>query len=454
MKLFIAGALLTCFLCGGELQGQPAKLDPTFNPGAGASGNVSAINVQADGQIVVCGGFYSFDGVPRRFVARLSPFGTVDPDFDPQQRPDGTLTSIATEPTGKIYIAGDFSAFNSIPRSYFARLRSDGSLDVGWTNIVFNSSINSIYRQSDGKILTIGSFSSVAGASRKGVARLNSDSSLDTFNPASGVGGGSVEAIAIQTDGKVIIAGNFATVGATNRAYIARVSSSGAFDPTFDPGPIGGSSIHALVLKTDGNIIVAGSFSSINGYSRIGIARLQTNGAVDVSFVLPNGVSGISVLALQPDQKILLGGAFSGVGTVSQASLARLNINGSVDTSFAADIPCCSSYVNAMALQPDGKILVGGTFTSITGTNINRIARLNGTSAGGVTLTPGTYFGMQLNGVVSNSYRIEYTSNPATNGLWSPLNTVTLADPNQLVVDPVPIKSKDFRFYRAVNLGP
>src|SRR5207247_2091987 len=113
--------------------------------------------------------------------------------------------------------------------------------------------------------------------------------------------------------GNVIIAGTFPSNSPLFRLMIARVNPAGALDPTFDAGYIGGSAIQAVALQPDGKVIVGGQFTSINGYSRLGIARLNTNGTVDTSFVLPVGFSGLSALGINllPNGKVLLFGAFS-----------------------------------------------------------------------------------------------------------------------------------------------
>jgi uncharacterized delta-60 repeat protein len=431
--------------CNGALAQNGGSLDITFNPGSGPQGGayslaVNSIALYTNGEVLIGGGFTSVNGQSRNYVARLNSDGSLDGGFLPLQGPDNFVYSVAADLNGNIYIGGWFDSVDGIGRSGLARLRPNASLDLSWPNVAFNGSVNFIQCQADGTFLVEGAFSIIGAVARNGLAKLNSDASLNlSFNPAAGVTSGSVNAFAIQPDGNVIIAGNFTTNNPVSRQNIARVSESGVLDSTFNAGYIGGGSIQAVALQPDGKVIVDGSFTSINGYSRLGIARLDTNGTVDTSFVVPSGVQGsITILA---NGKVLL-----------SDGLTQLNSDGSLDSTFNAQAN--NAIIGAVLIQPDGRILVGGTFTAIGGTNINNLARLMGTN----TNTPGLQFlsinryaGMFLAGTVSNTYRVEWTTNLNTPSLWNPLFNVTLQSNPQFVLDTNPISGRQ-RFYRAVAL--
>jgi uncharacterized delta-60 repeat protein len=134
------------------------------------------------------------------------------------------------------------------------------------------------------------------------------------------------------------------------------------------------------------NIIVGGSFGTFSGLAHQNLVRLEADGTPDAGFVTPafavfNFRSEVFALAAQPDGRILVGGRFSSLGGVSNPSLARLNANGTLDTSFHSPFPDAGANVYALALQPDGKILVGGDvqFTSAgpAGTTYTGLFRLN-----------------------------------------------------------------------------
>jgi uncharacterized delta-60 repeat protein len=205
--------------------------------------------------------------------------------------------------------------------------------------------------QPDGKFLVAGQFTQIGPAPQKYIARLNPDGSLDaSFNTNVD---DTVFAIALQTDGKILIGGDFEFVNGIRRNSVARLSSTGALDTTFNGGDL--DRCRALSVQVDGNILVGGI-----PY----LTRLLPSGAPDSSFNLSSSLSSgqsIYALALQSDGKILAGGLL--VATPS-FGLARINSDGSQDTTFAPffDLP-----VRTITVQPDQRILVGGDFRTVNG---------------------------------------------------------------------------------------
>ena len=261
--------------------------------------------------------------------------------------------------------------------SVVARAQSvDGGFDPGANQIV-----NTIAVQPDGKTVVGGNFTGLGGATgttvRNRIGRLNVDGTVDSFNPGTN---GPVHAVAVQPDGKILAGGNFTAVGggtgtATARSHIARFNADGTVDTSFDPGA--NLNVYALAVQSDGKILVGGNFSRLGGggvgiTTRIGIGRLNADGSVDTAFdpgaskiPSPGAPPRSTPSLLQPDGKILVGGYFNGLGggtgTTARNFLGRLLADGTVD-SFNPGVTSISG-VNALALQADGKILVGGTFT-------------------------------------------------------------------------------------------
>ncbi|PYM13799.1 MAG: hypothetical protein DME18_08170, partial [Verrucomicrobia bacterium] len=225
-------------------------------------------------------------------------------------------------------------------------------------------SVNSLALQADGKIVVGGSFTALEGSGRDSLGRLNLDGSLDpTFNPA--VGGtfpSGVSALAVQTDGKILIGGSFALGGQT-RYNIGRLNTDGSLDNVFSPTVAGGNSpiVHSLVTQTDDKILVAGVFTALNAQARTNIGRLNADGQVDTGFnVAVNGP--IDSLTLQEDGKILIGGSFTTLGGQTRKYIARLNADVSLDVAFnpgasdANNFPPPIPGVHALALQADKEI--------------------------------------------------------------------------------------------------
>lgn len=466
MRIVLATAAIIVLMAE-TAAAQSAAVDIAFNPGTGPNDIVTSIAVQTNGQILIGGSFTSVNSQSRTRVARLNSDGGLDNDFTPLQGPDGIVLAVEPDVGGKVLIGGSFGTFNSIPRNGFARLRADGSLDLSLTNVLFNSGVTSIKRLADGSYLTRGVFTTVNNVQRWFVARILSTGALDgTFNPTAklDLGPQALSDVLILPDGKVLIAGAFTSVDGTNRPCIARVAANGALDLTFDAGAIGGgnlyTSVDKILLQPDGRLIVVGDFKSIDGYSRKGLARLQTNGAIDTTFVFPDGIGyGSRAALLQPDGRPVVVGSFSyPFGQGLRNYFARVGTNGVLDASYfpvlGGSAPSSGGMFYSLAMQPDGKLLVGGAFTSINGTNINHLVRLNAEaspSANVELLNPNRYFGAYVSGTLSNTYRVEWTTNLATASLWTPLFNTTLVTNPQFILDPSPISGRQ-RYYRAISL--
>ncbi len=245
----------------------------------------------------------------------------------------------------------------------------------------FSDMLFAVAVQSDGKIVIGGVFNVVAGVPRNGLARLNPDGSVDTtFVPPLFSQGDLVAAvrIIIQPDGKILVAGNDFRIGGTTYQLI-RLNSDGSLDASFSL-PIFNSPLDGLALQPDGKILVGGGFSTIGLIERRVVARLNPNGTLDTSFdiglTFTNNSGRAYAFALQPDGKIIAGGDFTIiVGTTTFRNAVRLNPNGTPDTSFnvAGD---ALDVVQAVIRQADGKIYLGGTHTGNTGSR-NSLTRVN-----------------------------------------------------------------------------
>jgi len=309
--------------------------------------------------------------------------GSLDTSFNPGTGANADVSAIAVQGDGKIIIGGYFTNYNGTTRNYIARLNADGSLDTGFDlGSGSNGIILSTAIQSDGKIIIGGQFTSYNGTAIKRIARLNADGSLDTgFNPGSGTDK-SVRTTLIQPDGKIVIGGQFNSCNGMSRNHIARLNIDGSLDTSFTPGTGANSDINTLALQSDGKIIIGGFFTKYNSNNVNFIARLNTDGSSDTAFNLGTGAnSGINAISVQPDGKIIIGGGFTSYNGTGRKHIARLNADGSLDMTFDPGSGSGSGLglggeVLTTLLQPDGKITIGGTFKDYNGTARNYIARL------------------------------------------------------------------------------
>ncbi len=361
-----------------------ATLDETFNPGA--DGGIKSLAVQADGRILVGGDFITLGGRPRSRIGRLHPDGTLDEGFDVGvgggARPQ--VYSLATQADGSILVGGTFTTLGSALRNNIGRLSPEGTLDADFDPGA-NGYISSLAVQTDGKILVGGRFTTLGGQSCNSIGRLNVDGTLDNeFNPSTNRNYVFIQCIAVQPDGKVLVGGEFRTLGGQTRTNIARLNPDGGLDSQFHPSA--NDLVYSLALQPDQRILVGGYFTALDGQSRHRIARLNTDGTLDAGFD-PRPNHAVVSIALQADSGILLGGHFTVVDGLTCSGIARLNPDGTLDTGFnpsagAGGFP----NVYSLAMQEDGRILVGGAFTTLGGQPRHSIARLNNTAPATQTL--------------------------------------------------------------------
>lgn len=355
----------------------PTVLDGTFDSGMGANNDIFAIALQPNGKILISGQFTSFNTTNRSRIARLNADGSLDLSFDPGLGADGDVYAVALQPDGKVLIGGAFTKVNGFSSAFVARLQTNGLPDPGFraTNTV-NDQLRALAVQPDGKILIAGRFTTVAGQSRNRIARLNEDGSLDvSFNPGSGANN-HIRALALQPDGNVIVAGQFTKFDGVSQNRIARLTSDGALDQTFEPGAGPDDEVRALALAPDGSIYLDGDFEFYNGLPRSPIARLFHNGSLDPAFKTIDAEDDVvRAIAVQPDGKVWIGGSFAMAGGATRSNIALLNTDGLADETTQAG-PALDNEVRAIVLQPDGRLLLGGDFTTVNGAGHAHVARV------------------------------------------------------------------------------
>jgi uncharacterized delta-60 repeat protein len=396
--IILAGSLLLQLntLCI-QSRGAAGDVDLSFDPGSGVNGFVWAVAVQPDGMVVIGGDFTTVKGLVRTNVARLNADGSGDATFN-SGLAYNAVSSLALQPDGKVLVGGEFVHYecDEFGNCYefddwgVIRLNANGSLDNTFTPATapgYQGGISCIFVQSDGKVLLGGNFNTVNGTNRNGIARLNANGSLDvSFNP--GAGASFVRSVVVQSDGKVLLSGGFTTVNGTNRIGIARLNANGSLDSSFNPGVGAGGIVSSVALQADGKVLIGGYFAAVNGTVRNWIARLNTNGSLDASFNPGTGAGsngsiygyGVRSVVVQSDGKVLIGGEFTTVNGTNRSGIARLNNNGSLDNTFIPGAAVAGGYGTSVALQSDGKVLIAA----------NRIARLNANGSVDGSFDPGT----------------------------------------------------------------
>ncbi len=366
-------------------------LDSTFDLGSGANATVSTIALQANGHVVIGGFFTNYNGTSRNRIARVNTDGSLDASFDPNSGASSTIYTILLQPDEKILINGDFTLFNTTFTHGRARLNNDGTLDETFSNDLFggaNRIVGPTSIQTDQKILVGGGFTGFNGVQFGGIVRLDLDGDQDLgFTPGTGVNG-FINGMVIQPDGKIVIAGGFTDYDGVPRNDIARINQDGTIDFSFDPGTGINNFAATVALQLDGKIIISGIFTNYNGTTRNSIVRINSDGSVDTSFDPGTGTtSQIRSISIQADGKILIGGSFTSFNGIARNRIARLNEDGSVDLGFDPGSGA-NSTVESVLVQPDGKILIGGSFNDYNGIPRNYVARLNADGSLDTTFVP------------------------------------------------------------------
>lgn len=258
--------------------------------------------------------------------------------------------------------------------------------------------VNLLAIQPDGEILAAGSFSSVNGEPRAGLVRFDASGLLEdttAFNPGPENAGNSIQAMAVQPDGRILIAGFFTQWNGVPRGGIARLMPNGELD-TFGAGAGANAAVQGLLLLPGGQILIRGQFFTVHGLPRQGLARLNTDGTLDTTF--HTDVDGsITSMALDPDGNVLICGVISAVGGQPHKHLVRLNMpEGTVDATFVPALPS-SAYCFNVCVQPNGHILVAGYLPGPGGDNRGMVRLMpNGVEEGVGTFHPPVIQGIQV----------------------------------------------------------
>jgi len=430
-----------------------------LNIGNGFNYDVNVLAVQPDGKIIVGGNFTMFNTTICNHIVRLDSTGLLDPTFNIGNGFNNDVNSILIQPDGKIIVGGYFNSYGSTPSlGHICRLNTDGTIDNNFylnSGTGFNSAVTSLAMQSDGKIIAGGIFDSYNSASINKVARIDSTGILDiSFSTGSVFSNQSylVHAVLVQSNGNIVVSGGSLLVP----GGIAILNSNGALSSTlsYNYGGFSGGEAYALANESNGNILCGGSFTRYNNTKRSKVAQLYADGWQNDTYTVTSGFDELSSLykiTLQPDGKILAGGydVYNYNGTscyriariISQdgaydtsfhftqyishvneivydtihnkilvggydiggPSIYRLNLDGTLDPLFFSGTGF-NGEVESINVQPNGKIVVAGDFSSYDNTPVHGIVRLDEYGILDVTFNSNT--GIGFNGFGSGDTKL------------------------------------------------
>ena len=282
----------------------------------------------------------------------------------------GLIQDLLLQPDGKILVSGNFQQYNGITKRNIVRINADGALDTSFTSgapTYVNEGAIKLALQSDGKIFVLG-----ASTTYGNMVRLNSNGSLDaTFTAPANY---RIQTFTMLPDGKLLVGH-----GSINDAYllnkVSRLNSNGTFDTSFPTALFTGfnndPNLYKIFLQSDGKILIGGQFTGCNSISRRDLVRLNADGTMDASFTIGAGFtedSGFNLdeifdIVEQPDHKILASGTFTKFNGIARYDLIRLNQDGSLDTAYTNGYDFLNfTTINSISLFNDGKILASGSY--------------------------------------------------------------------------------------------
>ncbi|MFB9066981.1 delta-60 repeat domain-containing protein [Pseudofulvimonas gallinarii] len=420
-------------------------------------GPVHALAVESgeNPRVYAGGTFQEIGGLAQRYLARLDGTTAQTDLFWPAAGTDGPVYALLfAQDDTSIFIGGRFSTMAAHQRRFLARVDLNTGITRGWNAHIDIAGIDpmavpGVYAlaQSGSSLLVGGAFRQMDGLSRRGLGSVGTGDTAVVSSWAPQLVGEfdtepEVRALGVDSNGGVIVAGQFASVASTTRNNIARVFlGSSAVDLQWDAGldgavhavePVAGTSVvfiggrfenangqlrmghaalnhvgqpldrvanlggdagqvYALARHADGGVVAGGEFNLVNGqHGRRNILKLLPNGNLDLAWS-PRFNRPVLALAAAADGAVFAGGAFNRANDLMRMRLARITASGGIDPTWnqgAWGGSISPSQVNALALAHNGALYVGGHFTGIGPSMIignvprNSLARLSTTGVG------------------------------------------------------------------------
>jgi len=354
------------------------SFDNVFQPTIDNSGSIRALSILDDDQMVVGGNFKNINGGDAHYLARLTRTGELDTAFNTKVGANNSITALGVQGNGKVVIGGQFTLYDSIPANYLARVNSDGSIDGSFnTAMGADNSVNAIAVQTRDSIFIGGSFLTYDGIFMPYLAKVLGDGSIDPSFVTGKGPSAPVKAIALNENGKVFIGGDFVAYNDVTVNFFAGLNQDGSLDAGFNTGGVGPDGpVEAIALQTDGKILLGGKFNNYNGAAAAKIIRLESDGTPDASFNPGLGADlVIKSIAVQKNGNILVGGFFNEYNGTDANYVAVLNPDGSLISGFdMSEGP--NDGVLAVGSNSQNNAFIAGGFTEVNGEPRNGIAKL------------------------------------------------------------------------------
>jgi hypothetical protein len=400
-----------------------SAVDVSFNISS-FSGKVLDMQLISGGAELLIAGKFISGTVPNAYkhIAKISPVNaaiiTSFEDLNP-----GLAASFVSQilelPGSKFVIGGSFNSLGATSINNLALINGNGDLQPSYTALAgTNGPVTNLCLSDEGYLIVAGNFTQFAGKPRKYVV-LISPTGTPVNPPLIPTGGANGQALAQTTiGGKTYVAGSFNGYNDVVCNGLLRLLADGAIDQTLSTGTGFNGSVLVL-MPSNGGILCAGNFSAFNGTPRNGVVRLLLNGSLDPTFNPGIGANdSVLCAAVQADGKILLGGSFTTFAGLPRNRLVRLNANGSIDATFS--IGSGFNGTVRSIVQSGSLIYAGGDFSTFDGNNRSGIACLNANGSYSATANAGT--GINPGGRICKIYQSPVNGQLFAGGRFSQYN--------------------------------
>jgi uncharacterized delta-60 repeat protein len=352
--------------------------------------NLDNVTFNNDNKTLLIGGNFKFCYLSSNNLARIFTGGTQDTTLNTSVGFASITNFVKTNciefaDNDSMYIGGNFETYNGVTSKGIIKITSGGTQD---TSFVFSLTdgtpeVFDIKKQTDNKILVGGNFTSYSGGTINRLIRVNTGGTIDnTFSIGTGFDN-VVRTIAIDSIGKIYVGGDFTTYSGVSANRIIKLNTDGTIDYSFTGGTGFDNTVYSIKIDSLGGIYVGGNFTSYSSQTNNRIIKLSSGGTKDVTFDNTTGFNGnVRNIKIDSSDKLYVIGEFSTYKGSSNTRMIKLNADGSKDTSFdnttsGGFSTNNNSLMSGIEIDSDGRIYVGGTFTTYRGVFESSIIKLN-----------------------------------------------------------------------------
>ena len=341
------------------------------------NGKVNDLVYINDENIIIAGEFTNFNGTSCNNVIKTDlsglTFSTFENGFNSAVFTlKRNTTPTSQSPLGTMLFGGDFMNYKTTPINRLLRTDINGSQNNGFISQImsgatlkgFNNRVNDVDEQSNGRVVVVGDFTNFNGVARNKICRLNSNGSNDSgFTIGTGFGGGVNCVRCLGTS--IYVGGSFATYNSVLKPYIIKLNDNGSPDATFTPDASLNGSVLAIEFNSSDQVFIGGNFNK-------GLHKLNSDGSINLTFSVNIGTGftktgggmKVNAVAIDASGNIFVGGDFDNFNGEPCLNFVKLNFNGELVAKLDLNYQISSSDVVKVIRLSGSNVYVGGSFTN------------------------------------------------------------------------------------------